>query len=78
MAEGDYFKQALGDFIRNFAYGDEIKKLVKRGYDTDRIVREMAYPLSPATIDKMVQRARDELQITQNSDITKNHDTEDS
>lgn len=77
MAEGDYFKQALGDFIRNFAYGDEIKKLVKRGYDTDRIVREMAYPLSPATIDKMVQRARDELQITQNSDITKNHDTED-
>lgn len=77
MAEGDYFKEALGDFIRNFAYGDDIRKLVKRGYDTDRIVREMAYPLSAATIDKMVQRARDELQITQNSDITKNHDTED-
>ncbi|MBR4168368.1 MAG: hypothetical protein IKR47_01405 [Lachnospiraceae bacterium] len=62
MAEGDYFKQALGDFIRNFAYGDEIKKLVKRGYDTDRIVREMAYPLSPATIDKMVQKAKAELE----------------
>ena len=77
MAEGDYFKEALGDFIRNFAYGDDIRKLVKRGYDTDRIVREMAYPLSRATIDKMVQKARDELQITQNSDITNNHDTED-
>ncbi|MBO4901506.1 MAG: hypothetical protein J5518_01750 [Lachnospiraceae bacterium] len=61
MAEGDYFKQALGDFVRNFAYGDEIKKLVKRGYDTDRIVREMQYPLSDATIDKMVRRAREEL-----------------
>ncbi len=61
MAEGDYFKQALGDFVRNFAYGDEIKKLVKRGYDTDRIVREMQYPLSAATLDKMVRRAREEL-----------------
>ena len=28
MAEGDYFKEALGDFIRNFAYGDDIRKLV--------------------------------------------------
>lgn len=63
MAEGDYFKEALGDFIQNFAYGDDIRKLVKRGYDTDRIVREMAYPLSTATIDKMVQKARAELGI---------------
>ncbi len=62
MAEGDYFKEALGDFIRNFAYGDDIRKLVKRGYDTDRIVREMAYPLSTATIDKMVQKAKAELE----------------
>ena len=49
MAEQDYFKEALGNFVRNFAYGDEIRKLVKRGYDTDRIEREMGYPLSHAT-----------------------------
>ncbi|MBP5384851.1 MAG: hypothetical protein J6Y57_07755 [Lachnospiraceae bacterium] len=71
MAEGDHFKQALGDFIRNFAYGDEIRKLVKRGYDTERIVREMGYPLSDATIDKMVQRAKEELatELRDNSDL---------
>ena len=69
MAEQDYFKEALGDFIRNFAYGDEIRKLVKRGYDTDRIVREMEYPLSRATIEKMVERARRELGETENGDL---------
>lgn len=58
MAEQDYFKEALGNFIRNFAYGDEIRKLVRRGYDADRIIREMDYPLSRATIEKMVEDAK--------------------
>ncbi|MBR6451231.1 MAG: hypothetical protein IKS87_00875 [Lachnospiraceae bacterium] len=57
-----YFKEALGDFIRNFAYGDEIRKLVRHGYDADRIIKEMAYPLSDETIAKMVERARQELE----------------
>ncbi len=69
MAEGDHFKEALGDFIRNFAYGDEIRKLVKRGYDADRIIREMAYPLSDATIRNMVQKAEAELRKERESDI---------
>ena len=59
MADNRYFNEALGNFIRDFAYGDEIRKLVKRGYDTDRIVREMQYPLSRETIDKMVQKAKE-------------------
>lgn len=62
MAEQDYFKEALGNFIRNFAYGDEIRKLVKRGYDTDRIIREMDYPLSRATIEKMVEDAKKDIE----------------
>lgn len=61
MAEQDYFKEALGNFVRNFAYGDEIRKLVKRGYDTDRIEREMGYPLSHATIDRLVREAKEAL-----------------
>ena len=69
MAEGDHFKEALGDFIRNFAYGDEIRKLVKRGYDADRIIREMVYPLSDATIRNMVQKAEAELRKERESDI---------
>lgn len=59
MADNQYFNEALGNFIRDFAYGDEIRKLVKRGYDTDRIVREMQYPLSRETIEKMVKRAEE-------------------
>ena len=62
MAANQYFNEALGNFIRDFAYGDEIRKLVKRGYDTDRIVREMQYPLSRETIDRMVQKAKEALQ----------------
>ena len=62
MADNRYFNEALGNFIRDFAYGDEIRKLVKRGYDTDRIVREMQYPLSRETIDKMVQKAKETAQ----------------
>lgn len=57
MGEQDYFKEALGNFVRNFAYGDEIRKLVKRGYDADRIIKEMKYPLSDETIRKMVEDA---------------------
>ena len=59
MADNRYFNEALGNFIRDFAYGDEIRKLVKRGYDTDRIVREMQYPLSRETIEKMVKKAEE-------------------
>ena len=59
MADNQYFNEALGNFIRDFAYGDEIRKLVKRGYDTDRFVREMQYPLSRETIDRMVQKAKE-------------------
>ena len=61
MSEQSYFQEALGDFVRNFAYGDEIRKLVKRGYDADRIIREMQYPLSRASIEKMVQKAEAEI-----------------
>ncbi len=61
MADNQYFNEALGNFIRDFAYGDEIRKLVKRGYDTDRIMREMEYPLSRETIDRMVQKAKQEM-----------------
>ena len=61
MADNQYFNEALGNFIRDFAYGDEIRKLVKRGYDTDRIEREMGFPLSHATIDRMVREAKEAL-----------------
>lgn len=60
MSEKDYFNEALGNFVRNFAYGDEIRKLVKRGYDADRIIREMQYPLSDDTIRKMAEEAKND------------------
>ena len=61
MSDQKYFQEALGDFVRNFAYGDEIRKLVKRGYDADRIIREMQYPLSRASIENMVEKAKAEI-----------------
>ena len=48
-----YFGSALSDFTTNFAYGDAIGHLVRRGYTPDRIMREFGYPLSRETIERI-------------------------
>ena len=50
-----YFEEALSDFVRNFAYGDAIRHLVDKGYDTQRIIRDFHYPISEEAIDKIVR-----------------------
>lgn len=57
-----YFDEALGDFIRNFAYGDAIRHLVDNGYTTERIIRDYHYPLHRDTIDKIVKERQEENQ----------------
>ncbi len=52
--KGEYFKEALGNFTRDFAYGGAIRHLVDIGYDTDRIIKEFDYPLKRESIEKMV------------------------
>lgn len=49
-----YFENALQTFVKDFAYGGAIRHLVDRGYTVDRIVREMNYPISRETIEKIV------------------------
>ncbi len=58
--ENKYFNEALQNFTREFAYAGAIRHLVDRGYDTDRIIKEMKYPLKRDVIEKMVERARSE------------------
>ncbi len=57
MAEKDYFGAALQNFSRDFAYGGAIRHLVDKGYDAEKIIREMKYPLPREAIEKMVELA---------------------
>ncbi len=57
MAEKDYFSEALQNFSREFAYGGAVRHLVDKGYDAERIIKEMRYPLPREAIEKMVEEA---------------------
>ena len=49
------FQEALGSFVKNFAYGDAIRHLLKRGYTVERIMKEFQYPLSEEEIRKIAE-----------------------
>lgn len=57
---GYYFKQALGNFVRDFAYGDAINHLVDCGYTAERIIRDYKYPLSDEEICRRVKKRQEE------------------
>ncbi len=59
---GYYFKQALENFVRDFAYGDAINHLVDCGYTAERIIRDYKYPLSDEEIRKRVKKRQEENQ----------------
>lgn len=50
------FEEAVGNFVRNFAYKDSINHLIRRGYTVERIMREKDYPLTREEIEKMIDR----------------------
>ena len=50
----EYFRDALTNFTRDFAYGGAIRHLVDRGYSVQNIIDEFHYPLSREVIEKIV------------------------
>ncbi len=52
--EDEYFRDALTNFTRDFAYGGAIRHLVDRGYSVQNIIDEFHYPLSREVIEKIV------------------------
>lgn len=52
--ENEYFRDALSNFTRDFAYGGAIRHLVDRGYSVQNIIDEFHYPLSREVIEKIV------------------------
>ena len=51
----DIFRQALSNFTKNFAYGDAVRHLFRRGYTVDRILREFDYPCSREELERIRQ-----------------------
>jgi len=54
----DIFLQCLSNFAKNFAYGDAVRHLYRRGYTTERILRDYDYPYS----EKELEEIRKELE----------------
>ena len=51
--DNDVFRQCLSQFARNFAYGDAVRHLYRRGYTTERIMREYDYPYTKEELEKI-------------------------
>lgn len=49
----DIFRQCLSQFARNFAYGDAVRHLYKKGYTTERIRREFDYPYTIEELEEI-------------------------
>lgn len=52
----DYFNEALGDFVKNFAWGGVVEHLLSHGYSIDRMIAEERVTLSPEQIRKMAEK----------------------
>lgn len=52
--EEEYFRDALSNFTKDFAYGGAIRHLVDRGYTAQKIIDEFHYPLSRENIEKII------------------------
>lgn len=52
----DYFKEALGDFVHNFAYGGVIEHLMVNGYSVDRMISEGGISMSREQIIQMCEK----------------------
>ncbi len=58
------FREALSDFVNNFAYTGAIIHLVNRGYSIDRIIRENKVPCSREHIVKVIEKNKDKITIS--------------
>ena len=49
----DIFRQCLSQFARNFAYGDAVRHLFRRGYTIERIMRDFDYPYTREELEQI-------------------------
>lgn len=52
----DYFNEALGDFVKNFAWGGVIEHLLNHGYTIDRMISEERVSLTHEQIRSMIEK----------------------
>lgn len=49
----DIFRQSFANFAKNFAYGDAVRHLYRRGYSTKRIQQDYDYPYTFEELEKI-------------------------
>ncbi len=54
--ENRYFKEALGSFSRDAAYGAAIRHLTDLGLSAEEIRDSLDYPLSLPTVEKLMRK----------------------
>lgn len=56
----DIFHQCLASFARDFAYGDAIRHLYRRGFSTERIMRDYDYPYTKEELEDIRKAVQEE------------------
>ena len=60
MSENEYFKQALGNMVRDMAYGEQVRHLYDMGYDIEKIKAALDYPATEESIRSVIKRYEEE------------------
>ena len=56
----DIFRQCLSQFARNFAYGDAVRHLFRKGYSIERIMRDFDYPYTKEELEQIKKDVEEE------------------
>lgn len=59
----EYFNEALSNFMFDVSSGAAIRHMVDKGYDVDKIMRELDYPTPRAKVEKEIKRYKEEKNI---------------
>ncbi|MBR5336741.1 MAG: hypothetical protein IK152_02030 [Lachnospiraceae bacterium] len=62
------FEDALGNFVKGFAYTGAVKHLLNRGYSVERIMQEYDYRLSREEVEKIAEEVRAEQEAKSSSE----------
>ncbi len=60
MGENETFKEALGAFFRDSAYGEQVRHLHDLGFDAETIKKKLDYPATLEAVNAVISKYEEE------------------
>ena len=60
MGENETFKEALGAFFRDSAYGEQVRHLYDLGFDAETIKKKLDYPATLEAVNAVISKYEEE------------------